>query len=334
LDLDPTYAQAHRNLGNVLKKQGKLGEAIACFERAVALDPDDADTLASWFRERQNICDWSGYSENDAKVRRAIGEQPSILAPFTLLALSSSAEEQLACSRQTAAKIAARGAVLPRAKPGPGERIRLGYLSADFRAHAVGFLIAGLIERHDRRRFEVIGYSCGPDDGSAMRARLTRAFDRFVDVGDTSHPRAAEQIHADGIDILVDLTGYTAHGRTSILAHRPAPIQFNYLGYPGTMGADFIDYIIVDHFLVPMEQQPFYTERLVQLPNCYQPSELGQQVADRMPSRLECGLPEQGFVFCCFNTSYKLTPAFFDIWMRLLKAVPGACYGSSHQTPW
>jgi predicted O-linked N-acetylglucosamine transferase (SPINDLY family) len=324
LDLDPAYAPAYRNLGNVLKTQGKLGEAIACFERAVALDPDDGDTLASWFRERQNICDWSGYSENDAKVRRAIGKQPSILAPFTLLALSSSAEEQLACSRQTAAKIAARGTVLPPAKPGLGQRIRLGYLSADFRSHAVGFLIAGLIERHDRRRFEVIGYSCGPDDGSAIRSRIAGAFDRFVDVRDMSQPLAAERIHADAVDILVDLTGYTAHGRTAILAHRPAPIQVNYLGYPGTMGADFFDYIIVDRFLVPMEQQPFYTERLVQVPNCYQPNELGQQVADRMPSRVECGLPEQGFVFCCFNTSYKLTPTFFDVWMRLLNAVPGS----------
>jgi protein O-GlcNAc transferase len=147
----------------------------------------------------------------------------------------------------------------------------------------VGFLIAGLIERHDRRRFEVIGYSCGPDDGSAMRPRLTRAFDRFVDISDMTHARVAQRIHADAVDILVDLTGYTAHGRTAILVYRPAPILVNYLGYPGTMGADFIDYIIVDRFLVPMDHQPFYTEKLVQLPHCYQPSELGQEIADRAP---------------------------------------------------
>jgi predicted O-linked N-acetylglucosamine transferase (SPINDLY family) len=157
-----------------------------------------------------------------------------------------------------------------------------------------------------------------------MRARLTRTFDRFVDIRDTSHPRAAERIHADAVDILVDLTGYTAHGRTAVLAYRPAPIQVNYLGFPGTIGGEFIDYTIVDRFLAPMEHQPFYTERLVQLPNCYQPNELRQEVAGRTPSRLECGLPENGFVFCCFNTSYKLTPAFFDIWMRLLNAVPGS----------
>jgi predicted O-linked N-acetylglucosamine transferase (SPINDLY family) len=324
LDLNPTYARVHHNLGNALKAQGKLSEAVACFERAVALDPEDADGLAGWFRERQNICDWTDYGENEARTRQALMAQPSLGAPLTLLAFASSLEAQLACARQVAAKIAVPAIVLPRAEPGPGERVRLGYLSADFRSHPVGFLVAGLIERHDRQHFEVIGYCCGPDDGSATRARLTRAFDRFIDVKDMSHPLAARRIHDDGVDILVDLTGFTAHGRTAILAHRPASIQVNYLGYPGTMGADFIDYIIVDRFLAPIEHQPFYTERLVQLPHCYQPSELGQQVADRTPSRVECGLPERGFVFCCFNTSYKLTPTFFDIWMRLLNALPGS----------
>jgi protein O-GlcNAc transferase len=157
-------------------------------------------------------------------VRRVIGAQSSLNAPLNLLALLSSPEEQLACARRVAAKIATPAAALPHPERGPGERIRLGYLSADFRSHPVGFLIAGVIERHDRRRFEVIGYSCAPDDGSAMRARLTRAFDRFVDVRDASYPLAAERIHADGVDILVDLTGYTAHGRTAILAHRPSHV--------------------------------------------------------------------------------------------------------------
>jgi predicted O-linked N-acetylglucosamine transferase (SPINDLY family) len=322
LDLNPAYAQAHYNLGNVLKSQGKLGEAIECFEQAAALEPDNADALASWFRERQNICDWSSYPENEVRVRQALVAQPSLVTPLTLLALSSSPEELLACARRVAAKISATAAALPRERPKSGERVRLGYLSADFRRHPVGFLIAGVIERHDRRLFQVVGYSCGPDDGSWMRARLTRAFDRFVDISNTSHARAAEQIRADGVDILIDLTGYTAHGRTAILGYRPAPIQVNYIGYPGTMGADFIDYIIVDRFLAPMDQQPFYTERLVQLPNCYQPNEAVQEVAGRTPSRIECGLPEEAFIFCCFNTSYKLTPALFDVWMRLLNAVP------------
>jgi predicted O-linked N-acetylglucosamine transferase (SPINDLY family) len=324
LDLNPAYAQAHCNLGHALKTQGKLSDAIACFERAVALDPDNAEVLAAWFRERQNVCDWSGFRENEASVRRAIGTQTYPGAPLTLLRLSSSPEEQLACARRVAAEIAAPPIVFPRAQPRPGERIRLGYLSGDFRCHPVGFRIAGLLEHHDRRRFDVAGYSCGPDDGSATRVRLAGAFDRFVDVRNTSNPLAAERIHADGVDILIDLTGYTAHGRTAMLAYRAASIQVNYLGYPGTMGADFIDYIIVDRFLAPTEHQSFYTEKLVQLAHCYQPSEAEQEVADRTPSRVECGLPEKGFVFCCFNTSYKLTPTFFDIWMRLLNTVPAS----------
>jgi predicted O-linked N-acetylglucosamine transferase (SPINDLY family) len=324
LAIDQDFAQAHLGLGNALKRRGKLSESIGHFERAAALDPDNAEILTAWFRERQNVCDWTDYRESEARTRQALVAQPSLGAPLTLLALASSVEEQLTCARGVAGKLAVSGAILPRTEAGLGRRIRLGYLSADFRSHPVAFLIAGLVERHDRRHFEVIGYSCGPDDGSAIRARLLRAFDRFVDVSNMSQPRAAEQVNADKVDILIDLTGYTAHGKPAIPAHRPAPIQVNYLGYPGTMGADFIDYIIVDRFLAPMDHQPFYTERLVQLPNCYQPSELGQQAADRTPLRPECGLPEESFVFCCFNTSYKLTPAFFDIWMRLLNAVPGS----------
>ena len=214
--------------------------------------------------------------------------------------------------------------MLPRPRPRPGGRIRLGYLSADFRQHPVAALIVALIERHDRRDFEVTGYSFCARDRSAMRGRFTGAFDHFVDIDKMPHRQAAELIHENGIDVLIDLMGYTRYCRPTILAHRPAPIQVNYLGYPGTMAADFIDYIIVDPFLVPTDQQPFYTERLVHLPDCYQPSDTRRQMANPAPSRASCGLPEKGFVFCCFNNSYKLTPAFFDIWMRLLNAVPGS----------
>jgi protein O-GlcNAc transferase len=325
LAIDPDFAPAHFGLGNVLKTRGKLRDAVACFDRAAALDPENADVLSVWFRERQIICDWSRYHEFEVKVRQAIGAQPSAGAPFTLLALSSTPQEQLDCARRVGAKIAVRESqLLPRRQPRPGDRIRVGYLSADFRPHPVGFLIAEVIERHDRRRFEVFGYSSGPDEPSGMRRRFSGAFDRFVDINDTPHRVAARLIHDDGIDILVGLTGYTAHGRSGILANRPAPIQVNYLGYPGTMGADFVDYIIVDRFLVPPDQQPLYTEKLVYLPNCYQPSDTRRIIAEPGPSRVECGLPEAGFIFCSFNNSYKITPTFFDVWMRLLNAVPGS----------
>jgi predicted O-linked N-acetylglucosamine transferase (SPINDLY family) len=203
-------------------------------------------------------------------------------------------------------------------------RITLGYLSADFHAHATAYLIAELFEKHDRERFAVVGYSYGPDDGSSTRRRLVKALDRFVELKDVSFGDSAQRIAADGVDILVDLKGYTGNARTQILALRPAPIQVNYLGYPGTMGAPFMDYILVDDFIVPLEQQPFFTEKLVHLPGCYQVNDGQRAISPHTPSRAACALPEEGFVFCSFNNNYKITPEMFGVWMELMKAVPGS----------
>jgi protein O-GlcNAc transferase len=334
LDLNPAYAQAHRNLGNVLKKQGKLGEAMACLERAVELEPDDPETRQTWFSEKLNICDWSGYSDHEVQTRKAIAAQPVLGTTWSLLSLQSTPEEQLVCARRFSAKVAVPQAdLLPRPQPRPDEKIRLGYLSADFREHPVSLLIAGLIERHDRRNFEVTGYSCGPGDQSAIRSRLIGAFDRFVEIRGVSDRRAAEQVQADAVDILIDLTGYTAYGKTALLAYRPAPVQVSYLGYSGTMGADFIDYIIVDRFLAPSDQQPFFSERLVHLPGCFLCTDDRREIPESIPTRTECGLPEAGFVFCCFNNAYKITPTFFDIWMRLLRRVHGSVLWLSNANP-
>jgi protein O-GlcNAc transferase len=325
LALDPAYAQAHCNLGEALEIQGRPSEAVASLGRALALKPDHAVALATWFHTKQRVCDWSGYRVDEARVRNAVAAEPPLGGPFILLSLWSTPEEQFDCARRVAeAFTVPESAVLPRPRPGPRDRIRLGYLSADFRHHATAFLIAGLIEHHDRRGFEVIGYSCGSDDESAIRARLAAGFDRFVDLSKISHRQAAEQIHADAVDILIDLKGFTRYCRTAILAHRPAPIQVNYLGYPGTMGADFIDYIIVDPFVVPLDQQSFYSEKLVHLADCYQCNDDKRVISEQTPSRVQCGLPKHGFIFCCFNNTYKITPIFFDIWMRLLCAVPGS----------
>jgi len=181
-----------------------------------------------------------------------------------------------------------------------------------------------LFESHDRECFEVLAYSYGPDDNSAMRARLASAFDRFVDIRALSHPEAARTVHADKVDILIDLKGYTHHARPAISAYRPAPVQVSYLGYPATMGAEFIDYIIVDPFVVPQDQQPFFSERLVHLPGSYQVNDRRREVAGAGASRRDWGLPAGALVFCCFNNSYKISPTFFDIWMRLLRSVPGS----------
>ena len=222
-------------------------------------------------------------------------------------------------------KINGLGGNLARRRPSaPKSKLTVGYLSADFYDHATAWLVAGLIENHDRGRLAVHGYSIGPGDGSSMRRRLVGAFDRFVDLTDSSFAAAAERIAADGVDILVDLKGHTKNARPAILALRPAPIQVNYLGYPGTMGAEFMDYILVDDCIVPPDQQPFFTEKLVYLPACYQVNDGRREISDRTPSREECRLPPEGLVFCAFNNSYKITPAVFEVWVRLLAAVPGS----------
>jgi protein O-GlcNAc transferase len=335
LVLEPNFAEAHYNLGYALKGQGRLTEAVASFAQVIALKPEHSGALAAWFHERQHICDWSNYCQNEARVRNAIGVQPSLGTAFTLLALSSTPEEQFNCARRAAAKIAVpASATLPRHQSRRGERIRLGYLSADLYEHATAYLIAGLIEHHDRRHFEVVAYSYGPDDESPMRARLTGAFDRFVDIGKMPHRQAAGLIHANAVDILIDLKGFTRNSRTAILAYRPAPVHVHYLGYPSTTGADFVDYFIVDRFVVPPDQQPYFSERLVHLPDAYQCNDDKRPIAEQTPLRAASGLPEADFVFCCFNNTYKITPTFFDIWMRLLRAVPGSILWLLDANPW
>ena len=184
--------------------------------------------------------------------------------------------------------------------------------------------MAELFERHDKSSFEIFAYSHGHEDRSGLSMRLRDAFNAFIDLRETTDDEAAKRIKADRIDILVELKGYTKDARTGISARRPAPVQVSFIGFPGTMGASFIDYILCDPFVLPLDQQPFYSEKIVHLPDCFQPNDTKRLISNLTPTRAECGLPEQGFVFCSFNNTYKITPEFFDIWMRLLTAVPGS----------
>jgi predicted O-linked N-acetylglucosamine transferase (SPINDLY family) len=204
------------------------------------------------------------------------------------------------------------------------DRIRVAYLSADFHDHATAHLAAGLFEHHDRARFETFAVSFGPDDRSAMRQRLERAFGRFIDVRGKTDQAIAELVRRHEIDIAVDLKGVTLGARPGVLARRPAPLQVNYLGYPGTMGAPYIDYLIADAFVVPPDGEGAYSEKVVRLPDCYQINDATRPVAQAPPSRAQAGLPPDAFVFCCFNNNYKITPDLFDVWMRLLRAVEGS----------
>ena len=325
LALKPDFADAHYCLAGVFSRQGHLENAIAACRRALALKPGFVEALTQLGMLRMQVCDWRD-AEADAERALALMRQyPGKTPPANLLCQPSTAADQLLTARQWAQGLTnwkPSGFFHPH--PTSPRKMRLGYLCADYYTHPLARLVIEMIERHDRSTFDVTAYSIGPDDGSDMRKRLEAAFDRFIDLRAVGDLQAAEQIHADGIDILIDLTGYAQNARTRILVPRPAPIQVNGIGYTGTMGADFIDYIIADPFVAPMDQQPFYTERLVHLPNCYQPSDSRRQIAIQPITRTDCGLPPDDFVFCCFNNRYKLTPKFFDVWMRLLRAVPGS----------
>jgi predicted O-linked N-acetylglucosamine transferase (SPINDLY family) len=237
--------------------------------------------------------------------------------------LGSTAEQQLACARNWLRLRKVRGVerAWNRAELS-GDRIRIAYLSGDFRRHAVANVISELFEIHDRKRFEILGVSFGPDDASAIRSRLIKSFDRFIDATDRSDQNVARLLRDLKTNIAVDLMGHTNHARIGILADRAAPVQVTYLGFPGTTGADFIDYIIGDETILPPDQQPYFTEKFVHLPDSYQVNDSTLSPGSIRPSRSGAGLPDNAFVFCCFNNSYKIAQPVFEIWMRLLKAVP------------
>ena len=346
LQLNPDDAATLQSLGNVVRDGGDTTEAINCYRRALELNPNGLSALGQLIHQLQHQCAWDELPQLTDRAIQAVMSEPrsptdSPLAPFAFLTMpiATSSQQQQQCAARWAA-YASRTAIpiqpwwtatvptgTPLADsevPREDSRIRIGYLSADFRAHPVAELIVELFEVHDHSRFEVIAYSYGPDDGSAMRSRMMAAFDTFVDLREMPLAESIQRISADRIDILVDLTGFTQHARTELLASRAAPVQVNYLGYPGTLGANFVDYILVDQFIVPPDRQVYYNESLVQLPGCYQVNDTRREISASVPTRGESGLPEEGFVFCSFNSNYKITSAMFDVWMELLRETPSS----------
>jgi protein O-GlcNAc transferase len=328
-------AMAHHNLANLHWDEGHLDEAVASERRALKIDPDFLLARGFLVHGLQHLCDWQDLEELTRPAIEAFASPDAVRAdaempPFIFMSLTTpptTAEQQLRCSRRWVEKSLTwamlQGQQLRLARPRPrSDKITVGYLSADYRTHPVAQLIIQVLERHDRTTFNVFGYSYGPEDSTPMRERMEKAVDRFVELRNSSFLEAAQRIAADQVDILVDLTGYTQFARSEILALRPAAIQVNYLGFTSTMGAPFIDYILVDDFIVPPEQQPFFTEKLVHLPGCYQVGDNQRPIAAKTPTRVASGLPKDGFVFCCFNNNSKIGPVMFTVWMDLLKAIP------------
>ncbi|MHB8813006.1 MAG: tetratricopeptide repeat protein [Steroidobacteraceae bacterium] len=357
LEIDPNFADAYRNQGAafidlksfdlalasyeralalnqdmatyvaqgaVLHELKRTDEAIASYRRALALDPEAGFLLGTVRHVRMQICDWTDLEADVREIIAGLEADRPLSRPFNFLSLVDSPRLQ-----RRASDLSVRVEIMPRRKLAPiprhprHERIRVGYFSADLRNHPVTILTAELFERHDRSRFDITAFSLGPNVRDEFRARIEPAFDRFLWVGGQSDREIAELSRRLEIDIAVDLGGYTGDARPRIMALRAAPVQVSYLGYLGTMGGDFMDYLIADPIIVPADARGHYAEKIAYLPS-YQINDSKRAIADKVFSRAELGLPEAGFVFCCFNASYKITPEIFESWMRILAAVPGS----------
>jgi len=322
--LAPHDVNVQNNIATILSEEGRFAEAAKAYEQTLSLNDAYPFAKGSLLHARMKGGVWDGYEELVEEIKRRIGLGCKESDPFSLLATELDAEIQKRCSELY---VAARCPVINPYTDwyrNDSGKIRIAYLSADFFNHATAFLMAELFELHDRDRFEIIGvcYGRSPDDD--MRRRIAQSFDLFHEVADRSDREVAELVHSLGIDIAVDLKGHTADTRLGILSYRPAPIQLHYLGYPGTTGAPFIDYLLADPVLIPTEHQRYYIEKIAYLPDCYQVNDTKRLISDQIFSRAEVGLPETGFVFCSFNNNFKITPDLFDVWMNLLKRVEGS----------
>jgi len=324
LALRPNHADILAKRGEALFRLRRDAEALACFEAALSTDPDHDFAFDGLARCASKTCDWprtrSVLQELHGRVAKG-----RFFQPFTFLGYSSDAALQLACAKRfVRQQVPLRPPPLWSRGTWRNRKIKIAYVATGFSEHPTAYLTAELIEIHDRSRFEILGVSLGADDQSEIRARLIRAFDQFYDGRKKPDREIAQQLNDLQVDIVVDRSGYTANARPGIFACRPAPIQVNYIGYPGTLGASFYDYIIADATVLPFDQEQFYTEKIVRLPDSYLVNDSKRPTTTRALTREEAGLPADGFVFCCFNNCYKITPPVFDIWMRLLRRVEGS----------
>jgi len=359
LRLNPDYADAWNNLGNALSASKNISEAIECYKKATVKQPDFVDALINlasacseaneiqdsliYFRAALQVdaehkylfgdylhvkfksAEWSEFHVDAARLKALIDRSLPSVKPFVALGLL---DDPLLHKRVAELYVQARfphsdtlGAIPARK---PGGKIRIGYYSADFRNHATAYLIAEMLEQHDKDAFDIYAFNLTPGPLDAMGSRLFAAVKQVVDLAGLNDRSAAQLSREMGIDIAVDLKGHTEDSRTGVFAHRCAPLQVSYLGFPGTLGATYYDYVLADSNVIPLDQYPHYTERVVYLPHCYQVNDSTRRIADRAFSRVELDLPGKGFVFCCFNNTYKILPQTFDSWMRILHAVPGS----------
>lgn len=327
LDLDPRQADGWHNLGVVCQELREPDAAAGAFAQALQLDPGQPLLPGKLLHARMQACDWRDHDILLAQVEAGLRDGRATIEPFAFQGVASDEALQAICAKLAAQAHALAGGVALPARTRPSERparLRVGYVCGELRQQATAFLTAQLFESHDRARFECIALDNGWDDGSPMRRRLEAAFDRWVDLSGLGDEAAARAVADLGVDILVDLNGYFGRGRPGLFAWRAAPIQVAYLGFPGTTGAPWMDYIVADRVVIPPEARRHYREQVAWLPRCYQANDASRPRPVGELDRAAAGLPADGVVFCCFNNNYKITPVLFALWMRLLQAVPGS----------
>lgn len=364
LSVAPNFAEAHYNLANALSAQGNLEAALASYRAAIKINPaytaaqsNLAITLLELRRYKETVaagraalelesgyrgvlghiafaqkamCDWAGAEATVASIQKHIADG-GFIDPFVAVATGLSPATQLACANNLLKTSIGRSPPLPAPQLETAGKLRIAYISPDFRDHPVANAIVHLLELHDRNKFEIIGVSLAPGDGSPARRRIEQSVDRMIDVTRKTDADAARELREAGVHISVDLGGHTRHARPGIFSRRSAPVQVNYLGYPGSIGGDFVDYILADSTVLPFDQQPHFSERIVHIPGSFMPSDTTRAISALAPSRRESGLPDEGFVFCCFNPGYKFSAAVFNIWMRILQSITGSILWISRQ---
>jgi predicted O-linked N-acetylglucosamine transferase (SPINDLY family) len=312
------------NLAYCYSDSNDLQRSIDAFRSALRIDPKLPWVAGHSFSSQMKICDWTHYQDDVKLISESIVNNVQATPSFIVLAMKDCLSLQLKASQVWIGTPNGDPSLGPLKRRHDKTKIRLGYFSADFYNHATCVLMAELFEKHDKSKFELYAFSFGPDIKDPMRARVEAAFDQFIDVTTLSDKEIAEFSRMLQIDIAIDLKGATKDHRFGIFSHRAAPIQVSYLGYPGTMGAEYIDYLIADKTLIPSESQKFYTEKIAYMPHSYQVNDRSRVISERVFTKQEVGLPEKGFVFACFNNNYKITPDVFDVWVRILKSVEGS----------
>ena len=317
--LKPDMAEPWFNRGKILSDLKRYEEALASYSQAYQIRPNESFLLGILLHHQMLICEWEGLEELYAAIKNGLSRGEKVAEPFGFQAISTSEEELQQC-----AKIFSHFFYPPKqsaTRPittSNNKKIRVAYLCGEFRAQATSVLMTGLYEMHDKKKFEIYALDSGWDDGSEMRTRINQAFTAIIDIATMTDLKVAELISDLQIDILVNLNGFFGKARQGVFALKPAPIQINYLGFPGTLGAPYMDYLIADRVVVPESSQKFYDEKIIYLPHSYQANDQKRQISSRIYQRSELGLPDTGFVFCCFNNNYKITPETFDSWMRIL----------------